>query len=103
MTIKDKEIHRIEDTVECVEELAKILKENDLRRIRFHDLRHSSAGILISNRVPLVEVQQWLGHSTIRITADLYTHLEYEIKKRSAAVMSDILFHHMEGSTNETN
>lgn len=74
-----------------------------LRRIRFHDLRHSSAGILISNRVPLVEVQQWLGHSTIRITADLYTHLEYEIKKRSAAVMSDILFHHMEGSTNETN
>lgn len=72
----------------------KILKENNLRRIRFHDLRHSSAGILISNRVPLVEVQQWLGHSTIRITADLYTHLEYEIKKRSAAVMSDILFHH---------
>ena len=81
----------------------KILKENDQRRIRFHDLRHSSAGILISNRVPLVEVQQWLGHSTIRITADLYTHLEYEIKKRSAAVMSDILFNHMEGSTNETN
>lgn len=81
----------------------KILKENDLRRIRFHDLRHSSAGILISNCVPLVEVQQWLGHSTIRITADLYTHLEYEIKKRSAAVMSDILFNHMEGSTNETN
>ena len=74
----------------------RILKENNLRPIRFHDLRHSSAGILISNRVPLVEVQQWLGHSTIRITADLYTHLEYEIKKRSAAVMSDILFHNKE-------
>lgn len=71
---------------------SKILKENNLRPIRFHDLRHSSAGILIANRVPLVEVQQWLGHSTIRVTADLYTHLEYEIKKRSAAVMSDILF-----------
>ena len=80
-----------------------VLKRAGLPRVRFHDLRHSSAGILISNRVPLVEVQQWLGHSTIRITADLYTHLEYEIKKRSAAVMSDILFHHMEDSTNETN
>ena len=34
MTIKDKEIHRIEDTVECVEELAKILKENDLGSIK---------------------------------------------------------------------
>lgn len=71
--------------------ISEILKENNLRRIRFHDLRHSCAGILISNRVPLVEVQQWLGHSTIRITADLYTHLAYEIKERSAAVMSDIL------------
>ena len=81
----------------------KILKENNLRRIRFHDLRHSSAGILISNRVPLVEVQQWLGHSTIRITADLYTHLAYEIKERSAAVMSDILFDKKEKTTNETN
>ena len=81
----------------------KILKENNLRRIRFHDLRHSSAGILISNRVPLVEVQQWLGHSTIRITADLYTHLAYEIKERSAAVMSDILFNKKEKTTNETN
>ena len=80
----------------------KILKENNLRRIRFHDLRHSSAGILISNRVPLVEVQQWLGHSTIRITADLYTHLAYEIKERSAAVMSDILFN-QEESTDERN
>ena len=79
----------------------RILKENNLRPIRFHDLRHSSAGILISNRVPLVEVQQWLGHSTIRITADLYTHLEYEIKKRSAAVMSDILFHNNEEENNE--
>ena len=34
MTIKDKEIHRIEDTVECVEELSKILKENDLGSIK---------------------------------------------------------------------
>ena len=81
----------------------KILNENNLRPIRFHDLRHSSAGILISNRVPLVEVQQWLGHSTIRITADLYTHLEYEIKKRSAAVMSDILFHNKEENNENSN
>jgi len=79
----------------------RILNENNLRPIRFHDLRHSSAGILISNHVPLVEVQQWLGHSTIRITADLYAHLEYEIKKRSAAVMSETLFHSKEDHTNE--
>ena len=71
---------------------SKMLRENGLRHIRFHDLRHSSAGILISNRVPLIEVQQWLGHSTINTTADLYTHLEYVVKERSSLVMSQQLF-----------
>ena len=71
---------------------SKILRENGFRHIRFHDLRHSSAGILISNRVPLIEVQQWLGHSTINTTADLYIHLEYVVKERSSLVMSQQLF-----------
>ena len=70
----------------------KFLKANSLRHIRLHDLRHSSAGVLISNRVPLIEVQQWLGHSTIGITADLYSHLEYAVKENSAAIMSEKLF-----------
>lgn len=70
----------------------KLLKKHNLRMTRFHDLRHASASALVANRVPLVEVQQWLGHSTIRITADLYTHLAYQMKERSAAVLSNLLF-----------
>lgn len=69
-----------------------LLKKQGLRHIRFHDLRHASAGVLIANRVPLIEVQHWLGHSTIRITADLYSHLDYEIKLRSASIMKERLF-----------
>ncbi len=69
-----------------------LLKKQGLRHIRFHDLRHASAGVLIANRVPLIEVQQWLGHSTIRITADLYSHLDYDIKLRSASIMKERLF-----------
>ena len=69
-----------------------LLKKQGLRHIRFHDLRHASAGVLIANRVPLIEVQQWLGHSTIRITADLYSHLDYEIKLRSASIMKERIF-----------
>ena len=65
----------------------KLLKKHGLRRIRFHDLRHSSAGVLISNRVPLIEVQQWLGHSNISTTADLYSHLSYETKLQSAETL----------------
>jgi Site-specific recombinase XerC len=71
---------------------SKLLHKNGLRHIRLHDLRHSSAGILISNRIPLIEVQQWLGHSTINTTASFYAHLEYAVKEQSAAVMSGQLF-----------
>ncbi len=70
----------------------RLLEKHHLRLTRFHDLRHASASALVANRVPLVEVQQWLGHSTIRITADLYTHLAYQMKERSAAVLSNLLF-----------
>ncbi len=69
----------------------KILAKNQLRRIRFHDLRHSCANLLISARVPLIEVQQWLGHSTIPTTADLYAHLEYANKERNADTISRMM------------
>ena len=62
----------------------KLLKKHGLQQIRFHDLRHSCANVLISNRIPLIEVQQWLGHSNISTTADLYSHLSYETKLASA-------------------
>jgi Site-specific recombinase XerD len=62
----------------------KLLKRHNLRKIRFHDLRHSCANLLIASRVPLIEVQQWLGHSSVATTADLYSHLSYETKFASA-------------------
>lgn len=68
-----------------------ILAKNNLRRIRFHDLRHSCANLLISARVPLIEVQQWLGHSSLSTTADLYVHLEYAAKEQNAHVISQML------------
>ena len=69
-----------------------LLARNNLRRIRFHDLRHSCANLLISAHVPLIEVQQWLGHSTISTTADLYSHLEFAAKERSAQTITKLLF-----------
>lgn len=69
----------------------RILAKNQLRRIRFHDLRHSCANLLISARVPLIEVQQWLGYSTISTTTDLYAHLEYSNKERNADTISRMM------------
>ena len=67
------------------------LQKNNLRKIRFHDLRHSCAGILISSGVPLLEVQQWLGHSTYQTTADLYVHLDFSTKLKSSETINAIL------------
>ena len=70
----------------------KILNKNGLRPIRFHDLRHGCANMLIMARVPLIEVQQWLGHTNISTTADMYAHLTFDTKLRAAEVLSDALF-----------
>ena len=48
-----------------------------LREIRWHDLRHSFASQLVSAGVPLRQVQDWLGHSTITMTMR-YSHLAPE-------------------------
>lgn len=39
----------------------KLLEKNNLRHIRFHDLRHSCASLLLANGVPLKQIQEWLG------------------------------------------
>ncbi|WP_445667253.1 tyrosine-type recombinase/integrase [Paenibacillus sp. FSL K6-1230] len=47
------------------------LKKYNLRRIRFHDLRHSCASLLLANGVSLKEIQAWLGYSHYSTTANI--------------------------------
>ena len=53
----------------------KVLAETGLPHMRFHDLRHSAATLLLSMGVHLKVVQEILGHSTITMTADIYSHV----------------------------
>ena len=69
----------------------KFLESHGLRRMRFHDLRHSCAPLLLANGVPLKQIQEWLGHSDIGTTANIYSHLDYKSKITSANVMDNIL------------
>ena len=61
-----------------------ILEKYGLRKIRFHDLRHSCASLLYANGVSLKEIQEWLGHSDISTTSNIYTHLDFNSKVASA-------------------
>ncbi len=56
-------------------QLERITIKGDLPRIRFHDLRHTAGTSLIADGIPLVMVRDLLGHSTIGITADAYSHV----------------------------
>ncbi|MDD4474206.1 MAG: tyrosine-type recombinase/integrase [Eubacteriales bacterium] len=64
-----------------------LLAKNNLRRIRFHDLRHSCASLLLANGVPMKQIQEWLGHSDFSTTANIYAHLDYNSKIDSAQAM----------------
>ena len=74
------------DYLSC--EFPKFLENNGFRRMRFHDLRHSCASLLLANGVPLKQIQEWLGHSDFAVTANTYAHLDYSSKLASAGAMS---------------
>lgn len=58
------------------ETFLKLLKKKKLKIIRFHDLRHTCASILLKNGANMKEIQAWLGHSNYNTTANLYSHLD---------------------------
>lgn len=63
------------------------IQKHGMKRMRFHDLRHSCASLLLANGVPLKQIQEWLGHSDFSTTANIYAHLDYTSKISSAQAM----------------
>ena len=68
-----------------------VLKQLGMRKIRFHDLRHSCASLQLANGVPMRIIQEWLGHSDMATTANIYSHVDSESKKISAVAISTAL------------
>ena len=53
----------------------KLLEKAELRRVRFHDLRHTFASLLLQNGESPTYVKEQMGHSSIQVTVDVYGHL----------------------------
>lgn len=70
---------------------AYFLKKNKLKHIRFHDLRHSYASLMLVSGNSLKVTSELLGHSTISLTADTYTHVISDLKKEAANKIDNIL------------
>ena len=70
---------------------APLLKRAGLPRMRFHDLRHTCATLLLSRGVHPKIVQELLGHATIAITLDTYSHAMPSMGDATAKAMEDAL------------
>jgi len=67
------------------------IKKHGLRKVRFHDLRHTNAVLLLSNGATMQEVQAWLGHKNFSTTDEYYGGILAETKKRTANLMDAIM------------
>lgn len=67
------------------------LQQQGLKKIRLHDLRHSCATMLLSLGYSMKDIQEWLGHSNYSTTANIYTHVGMDEKKKIAAQLHSLL------------
>jgi integrase len=68
-----------------------LLKRAGLPPIRFHDLRHTCATLLLSKNINPKVVSEMLGHSSISITLDIYSHLLPDMQEKAAKALEDAL------------
>lgn len=69
----------------------RVLKSNGLRKMRYHDLRHSTASLLYDNNWEAKDIQEWLRHADIETTMGIYTHISNDRKKMLGKNLSSIL------------
>ncbi len=68
-----------------------LLRKAGLRRIRFHDLRHSTATLLLEQGVELVVIKELLGHAHIGVTATVYAHVRLRLQRDAVNTLSTTL------------
>ncbi|EFH90683.1 tyrosine-type recombinase/integrase [Ktedonobacter racemifer] len=82
---------------QTLKEFHQIVAQAGLPKMRFHDLRHSAATILLAKGVHPKVVQELLGHSSIAMTMNIYSHVMPSMRKEVASIMDTIFSEEKEG------
>ncbi len=69
-----------------------LIKKADVPKIRFHDLRHTVATLMLKGEINPKIVKEILGHSDVRITLDIYSHVLPSVHKETAQKFGNMLF-----------
>jgi integrase len=69
-----------------------LLEKGGIRRVRFHDLRHTAATLLLASRVNPKVVSEMLGHAAVAITLDIYSHVLPDMQQDAAATLERVLY-----------
>ncbi|MCX4845775.1 tyrosine-type recombinase/integrase [Streptomyces sp. NBC_00893] len=79
------------DPANMTRRFGRLLDRAGLRRIRFHDLRHSTATLLLEQGVDLVVIKELLGHAHIGVTAGVYAHVRLRLQRQAIDTLNDAL------------
>ena len=71
-------------------EFARAIEESGVKKIRIHDLRHSHASVLIAAGVPVLAVSKRLGHSSVTVTLNTYSHLLSQTETEMVATIDEL-------------
>lgn len=74
-----------------VRDFKQLLKDAGLPSIRFHDLRHTAASLLLNQDIPVITVSRRLGHARASITLDVYGHLIPSMQSEVAELIDDLV------------
>ncbi|HYE10515.1 MAG TPA: site-specific integrase [Patescibacteria group bacterium] len=73
-------------------DFAQFLKDNNLKHIRFHDLRHSYATMMLAHGESIHVTSKLMGHSSIKVTGDIYAHILDDVKRRASDNIDKLIF-----------
>jgi integrase len=74
-----------------VETFAELLRRTSLKNIRLHDARHTHASLMLKQGIHPKVVQERLGHSSIQVTLDTYSHVAPGLQETAAKRFDELL------------
>ena len=75
------------------------LERHGLPQMRYHDLRHSTASILVDKGWDINDIKEWLGHADISTTANIYAHISHRKKVSLAQDLDKTLIFNQDSET----